>query len=81
MTVRRASTPYRFDNRDSFGFEHITFVPLGSRSLVESNLLSTEDKLWINNYHQECRDVLEPLLSNDSKTLSWIERETEPLVL
>ncbi|GAN07442.1 aminopeptidase P [Mucor ambiguus] len=76
LTVRRASTSYRFGNTDSLGFEHVTFVPIG-RKLLEDGLLTPSDKLWINNYHQECRDVLEPLL--DNKALSWLERETEPL--
>lgn len=76
LTVRRASTPYRFGNTDSLGFEHVTFVPLGRR-LLEDGLLTASDTLWINRYHQECRDVLEPLL--DGKALSWLERETEPL--
>ncbi|KAL9542033.1 hypothetical protein MBANPS3_008813 [Mucor bainieri] len=76
LTVRRASTPYRFGNTDSLGFEHVTFVPIGRR-LLEDGLLTPSDKLWINNYHQECRDVLEPLL--DNKALAWLERETEPL--
>lgn len=78
MTVRRTNTPYRFSNIDSLGFEHVTFVPFGKR-LIDTNLMTKHDKLWINAYHQECRDILEPLLSTDSKTLSWIERETEPL--
>lgn len=79
LTVRRANTPYRFGNTDSLGFEHITFVPIG-KQLLDINLLTAEDKQWINKYHQECRHVLEPLLKDDSKTLSWIERETEPII-
>lgn len=78
MTVRRANTRYRFGNIDSLGFEHVTFVPFGHR-LVDRQVMTKEDKVWLNAYHQECRDVLEPLLVRDSKTLAWIERETEPL--
>jgi Xaa-Pro aminopeptidase len=54
-------------------------VPIG-KNLLDVNILTAQDKQWINKYHQECRNVLEPLLNNDSKTLSWIERETEPLL-
>lgn len=74
------STPFKFDSKGYLGFEHLTFVPLGKR-LMEPNLLSSSDELWINKYHEECRNFLEPLLSRekDGRTLSWIERETEPL--
>lgn len=78
MTVRRANTRYRFGSIDSLGFEHVTFVPFGNK-LVDRQVMTKEDKAWLNAYHQECRDVLEPLLVRDSKTLAWIERETEPL--
>ncbi|KAI7881735.1 peptidase M24, structural domain-containing protein [Mucor mucedo] len=78
MTVRRVNTAYRFGQVDSLGFEHITFVPFG-KTLVETELMTKEDKLWLNAYHQECRDILEPLIK-DSQTLTWIERETEPII-
>jgi hypothetical protein len=57
LTVKQVHTPYRFGNIDSLGFEHVTFVPLGSKNLVNLNLLTNEDKLWINQYHQQVRDV------------------------
>lgn len=79
MHVRKVNTPYRFGNTESFGFEHVTFVPFGKR-LLDQHLLTKQDKKWINNYHEECRNVLEPLISkNDIQTLNWIEKETETL--
>lgn len=79
LTVRHVETPFKFDDKGYLGFEHLTFVPLGKK-LMETGLLSESDKLWINKYHEECRNILEPLLNKDSRTLSWVERETEPLV-
>lgn len=78
LAVRKVDTSYRFGNIDSLGFEHFTFVPFGRR-LMEQSLLSSSEKQWINNYHQECRNVLEPLLDQDAQALSWLEQETEPL--
>lgn len=78
LAVRKVDTPYRFGNSDYFGFEHFTFVPFGKR-LLEQNLLTTSEKQWINNYHQECRDVLGPLLDRDNQASSWLEQETEPI--
>jgi hypothetical protein len=57
LTVKQVHTPYRFGNIDSLSFGHVTFVPLGSRKSVDLNLLTNEDKLWINQYHQQVRDV------------------------
>lgn len=79
LTVKQVQTPYRFGNMDYYGFDHVTFVPLG-KSLMDLDLLNQDEKLWINEYHQQVRDVLEPLISSDNKTLSWLERETEPLL-
>lgn len=78
LAVRKVDTRYRFGNSEYFGFEHFTFVPFGKR-LLEQNLLTTSEKQWINNYHQECRDVLGPLLDRDNQASSWLEQETEPL--
>ena len=78
IVSRPKNIPYRFGDRDYLGFEHITFVPFGKR-LFDTKLLSKSDRQWINNYHQECRRVLEPQLVNDHQTLKWIEEETESL--
>ncbi|KAI9249140.1 Creatinase/aminopeptidase [Phascolomyces articulosus] len=78
VVTKAKNAPYYFGDRDYLGFEHITFVPFGKR-LFDNTLLSGSDRAWINNYHQECRHILEPQLANDSQTLKWVEEETEPL--
>jgi len=37
---------------------------------------------WINDYHKKCRDIVGPELekSGQHDALSWLQRETEPLV-
>jgi len=37
---------------------------------------------WINNYHKRCRDVIGPELEQSGRqdALSWLQRETEPIV-
>jgi len=37
---------------------------------------------WINDYHQKCRDVIGPELEKSGRhdALSWLQRETKPLV-
>ncbi|KAI9497106.1 Creatinase aminopeptidase [Zychaea mexicana] len=79
LIVNESKTaPYHFGGHNYLGFEHVTFVPFGRR-LFDTSLLNEADRTWINSYHQECRRVLEPQLVNDSRTLKWIEEETEPI--
>ncbi|RCH93560.1 hypothetical protein CU097_005660 [Rhizopus azygosporus] len=59
------------------GFEHLTFLPLGSK-MMDSQLLNSEEIDWINRYHSDCRNNIEPFLG-DSKALAWLEKETEPI--
>ncbi|KAI8097492.1 peptidase M24, structural domain-containing protein [Halteromyces radiatus] len=77
LAVCQASTPYHFDG-EYLGFEHLTFVPLGKK-LIDIDLLDDNQIQWINDYHQKCRHILEPLLQGDRQTLIWLEDETEPL--
>ncbi|KAF7724779.1 hypothetical protein EC973_000735 [Apophysomyces ossiformis] len=69
LTVRKHSI------QGYLGFEHLTFVPLGSR-LMHHQLLSQAERRWINNYHEECRNILEPQLKTDKLTMAWVEKET-----
>jgi len=37
---------------------------------------------WVNDYHKKCRDIIGPELEKSGRldALSWLQRETEPLV-
>ena len=37
---------------------------------------------WVNVYHKKCRDIIGPELEKSGRldALSWLQRETEPLV-
>ncbi|KAI8373025.1 peptidase M24, structural domain-containing protein [Radiomyces spectabilis] len=78
LAVQKAPTKYQYGDQPYLGFEHLTWVPLGRR-LLDTNVLTCQDKAWINRYHQACREKLEPLLGHDTATLSWLVKETEPI--
>lgn len=59
-------------------FEHVTFVPL-CRALIDVELLSGEEREWVDRYHRECREKVGGLLEEGSKAKEWLWRETEPL--
>ncbi|KAL0089291.1 Creatinase/aminopeptidase [Phycomyces blakesleeanus] len=77
LIVQPKAVPYPSET-PFYGFEHVTFVPMGRR-LLDQTLLTRENREWFNKYHKECRDVLEPLLKGDSATLQWVEQQTETI--
>ncbi|QPM89234.1 aminopeptidase P family protein [Pseudooceanicola algae] len=64
------------DDRAMLSFETLTFVPI-DRRLILSELLSPEERDWLDSYHAACRDKVGPLL--DDKTRLWLDRATEKL--
>ena len=50
--------------------------------LIDCSLLTSEEIVWINDYHALVRKDLIPLLKDqDLLALQWLIRETQPLVL
>ena len=57
-------------------FEHLTLCPIQTR-LVEVELLTPDERAWLNAYHDEVREKLTPLLESqgDSLALAWLKKE------
>eukprot|EP01087_Luapelamoeba_hula_P012101 TRINITY_DN3362_c0_g1_i1.p1 TRINITY_DN3362_c0_g1~~TRINITY_DN3362_c0_g1_i1.p1 ORF type:complete len:721 (-),score=114.43 TRINITY_DN3362_c0_g1_i1:88-2250(-) len=77
MAVKQVDTPHTFDGQLSFGFENHTFVPI-QQSLIDTSLLSHEEKAYLNDYHKECREKVSPLIE-DASVVAWIEKATQPI--
>jgi Xaa-Pro aminopeptidase len=60
------------------GFETITLAPI-DLALVEPQLLSAEEKAWLNAYHARVQEKLAPGLAGDAETLSWLSEATKPI--
>ena len=56
-----------------YGFDHATMVPF-CRNLVNLDLLSVEEKKWIDEYHATIYEKTKGYLEGDA--LKWVERET-----
>jgi Xaa-Pro aminopeptidase len=54
-------------------FETLTLCPIDTRCLI-ADLLTQEEKQWLNAYHSEVRERLSPLL--DGAALSWLNERT-----
>ncbi|MBO6944845.1 aminopeptidase P family protein [Altererythrobacter sp.] len=61
---------------DYLGFECLTFVPI-DRTLIETNLLTTEEVNWLDNYHAKVWDILSPQMEGED--LAWLERHCAKL--
>jgi len=57
-------------------FETISFIPFDKES-IKVELLSTEERIWLNEYHGNVYKNLEKYLNQDEK--SWLKEATEKL--
>ena len=60
------------------GFENITFLPY-ERNLIDMDLISSDFKQYIDDYHKQCFEKLSPLLKDNEKALDYLKRKTQPL--
>lgn len=73
VLVKSVASP---GDREMMGFEELTLVPL-ARKLIDSSLLSREELSWLNAYHARVREVISPLVPDDTR--EWLAAETAPI--
>lgn len=71
-----ASISTQDDHRHMLSFLTLTLCPI-DRRLIDFTLLSGHEIHWLNHYHQTCRTVLGPHVSED--TYTWLDHATAPL--
>ncbi|MBS9716861.1 aminopeptidase P family protein [Pseudohalocynthiibacter aestuariivivens] len=64
------------DNREMLAFRTLTYVPI-DRRLIVSDMLSTNERDWVNQYHADTRRFLSPRLSKEAR--EWLDAATQPL--
>ena len=64
-------------DREFLAFETLTLVPY-DRMLIDSELLTSREREWVNAYHARVRATHMPLVDPD--TASWLDMATVPLV-
>jgi Xaa-Pro aminopeptidase len=64
------------DDREMLAFRTLTFAPI-DRSLVVPEMLSEDERAWLDAYHAEVRARLSPRVT--AATRAWLERATAPL--
>ncbi|KAJ9115292.1 hypothetical protein QFC20_001159 [Naganishia adeliensis] len=74
LICKPAKTRYDFGGT-WLGWERITRVPIQT-SLVDFNLLSAEQRMWLKLHNEVCRDDLMPLLTlkGDERVRKWLKQ-------
>ncbi len=69
-------------DRPMLGFEVLTLAPI-DRNLVEPALMTQEEIAWLNAYHAQVREVLEPRLSGEGggAVIQWLRQATSPVIV
>ena len=57
-------------------FASLTLIPI-DLSQVELQLLSEQEKQWLDEYHQQVREALLPLVNSDAR--AWLVEATAPI--
>ncbi len=76
VVVRNAQTLPGGDVTGKLCFETLNFVPIEQR-LIVADMMSTDERAWLNAYHAECRSKIGPSLSSDAAV--WLDRATKPM--
>lgn len=72
LTIEQFETPFgRF-----YGFETITLCPLEPK-LIDPDLLTAQQRDWVNGYHHSVCSVLSPYLNTEERR--WLEEQTAPI--
>jgi Xaa-Pro aminopeptidase len=58
------------------GFETLTFAPI-DRNLIETDLLSADERRWVDDYHADVLRIVGPQLEGEAK--AWLEVGCAPL--
>lgn len=63
-------------DRPMLGFECLTFAPL-ARNLIETDSLTSEERDWVDDYHQRVLSEIGALVDGEVK--DWLEQACKPL--
>jgi Xaa-Pro aminopeptidase len=63
-------------DKEVFGFETLTFVPIDQR-LIDASMLSDRELSWLNDYHAAVLALIGPQLNGEDR--EWLERQCAPL--
>ncbi|CAL4984223.1 unnamed protein product [Urochloa decumbens] len=78
LICKEANAKFNFGEKGYLSFEHITWAPYQAK-LIDTKLLTPVEIEWVNTYHSDCRNILEPYLNEQEK--EWLRNATEPIAV
>lgn len=80
VQIVQANAPHNFNNRGFLTFDTITLVPKQTK-LIVIDMLDDEEIKFLNDYHNQCRQIVGPLLDKQGQldAKKWLWKETEPI--
>ncbi|MEO3385525.1 aminopeptidase P family protein [Mesorhizobium sp. CAU 1741] len=76
LIVVRAPEPIPGGDIEMHGFETLTLAPF-DRRLIQVDLLSNQERLWLDAYHARVREEIGPMV--EGEVLDWLKAATAPL--
>jgi Xaa-Pro aminopeptidase len=76
LVLVAAAPPVAGGEKELSAFETLTLAPI-DRRLVETALLTNDERRWLDDYHVRVADTLAPLVDADTRT--WLAAATRPL--
>ncbi len=76
LQVVTPATPIPGGERPMHGWETLTLAPI-DRRLIDSDLLSAEERAQLNTYHARVREVIAPLVEDEVR--NWLNDVTRPI--
>jgi Xaa-Pro aminopeptidase len=74
LLLVKPPAPVPGGEREMLGFETLTLVPI-DRRLIEPEMLSAAERIWLNDYHHRIHEEIGPLLPDDGAKL-WLAAAT-----
>ncbi|MFL6724615.1 MAG: aminopeptidase P family protein [Sphingomicrobium sp.] len=68
--------PVEGGDKETLGFETLTYVPIEKR-LIDASMLSDRELDWLNDYHAKVQALIGPQLQGEDK--EWLIRQCAPL--
>lgn len=76
--ARETKTTHDFGEKPWLAFEHVTMVPM-CRKLIDPDLLTVEERKWLNDYHEEVWKKTSGFFDTDKRITDWLKRQTEKI--
>jgi Xaa-Pro aminopeptidase len=77
LIVKNDSEKDIYKGRSFMKFEKLTYFPIQLK-MIDLTLLTNDEVIWINKYHQDIRDKVLPIMRTETSK-KWLLKQTETI--